>query len=269
MSSAKNYTPLIAVLSFVVLLVCCVGPAALFVFNYGSAQQRVQALINTAAGITPTVRPAAAPAGPLPTFPRPGPTATLEAGWKLYTMPKDGFAIAYPPSWMYQETDPATLQPAIAALKKNNPQMANLLESRQGQIATAGVKYYAIDTGPNSSTGGLITNSNLIHESVNQVYTLDYFVGMSIKQLEDATTMVSKPINHRRLQFPAGEAEEVRYLLNMVNESKQTIKLSTIQYLFLNGKETYTLTFSVSTSLEARYLPAFEKIARTFRYTGY
>ena len=161
------------------------------------------------------------------------------------------------------------LKPAIAALKKNNPQMANLLESRQGQIATVGVKYYAVDTGPNSSASGLITSSNLIHESVTQVYTLDYYAGMSIKQLEDATTMVSKPINHRRLQFPAGEAEEVRYLLNMVNESKQTIKLSTIQYLFLNGKETYTLTFSVSTSLEARYLPAFEKIARTFRYTGY
>lgn len=269
MSTAKNYTPLIAILSFVVLLVCCIGPAGLFVFNYGSAQQRVQALINTASGITPTPRPMATLPGPSPTPTRPSPTATLEAGWKLYSVPKDGFAIAYPSSWTYQETDPATLKPTIAALKKNNPQMANLLESRQGQIATAGVKYYAIDTGPNSSSGGLITNSNLIHESVNQVYTLDYFAGMSVKQLEDATTIVSKPINHRRVQFPVGEAEEVRYLLNMANESKQAVKLSTIQYLFLNGKETYTLTFSVATSLEARYLPVFEKIARTFRYTGY
>lgn len=269
MSTARNYTPLIAILSFVVLLVCCIGPSALLVFNYGSAQQRVQALINTAAGITPTPRPTTTPAGPLPTPTQARPPATLEAGWKLYSMPKDGFAIAYPSNWTYQEIDPATIKSVIATLKKNNPQMANLLESRQGQIASAGVRYFALDFGPNSSANGVTTNSNLIHESVTQVYTLDYYAGMSIKQLEDATTMVSKPINHRRMQFPTGEAEEVRYLLNMTNESKQAVKVSTTQYLFLNGKETYTLTFSVATSLEARYLPVFEKIARSFRYTGY
>lgn len=277
MSDQKNLVLLVVVLSTLVVLVCCIAPGALFLFNYGGARDRVQVLLVSAVPTTPTPRLTATPRGPTPTATRPGPsptptkprpTATLEAGWKLHPMPKDGFAIAYPSTWTFQDIDPATISSVIATLKKNNPQMASLLESQQGQSATAGVKYVAMDSGANSTANGLLTNSNLIHTNVDIAYTLDVAVESSVKEMEQMA-MVSKPIAHRRMQFPAGEAEEIRYTLSMVNASKQTIKVSTTQYLFLNGREVYMLTFSTAPSLETKNLPIFEKIAKTFRFTGY
>lgn len=247
------------------LVLCCLVPAILLYFDVGGAQTRslslADGLLQTRATLA-TRTATRSPATPTKTLP----TATLEAGWKLYPSPKDGFAVAFPKTRSYQDIDPATIKTVIQTLKKNDPRLASVLESQEGQLAAAGIKFYATDFA--SVVGGFATNSNLIHKTETQAFTMDFYVGSSVSQLEGQASLVSKPITHRRLKFPSGDTEDFRFILNMTNASNQPIKIATTQYLFLNGKESYTLTFSCAPSLESQLLTTFEKIGRSFRFVS-
>ncbi len=248
------------------LFVCCLVPVLIVTQLGPDSPVNLSNLPKTFAGLVATPKPTST-RGPTATPTKALPTPTLEAGWKLYPASKDGFAIAYPASWTFQNMEPATLQANIQELKKTNPDWAKVLEGQAGQAATNGVRYFAMDFASNSTSGGLTTNSNIIHTVETQAYTIDYYVGVNVKQLE-SSTLASKPINHRRLNVMAGDIEEVRYTVTMNDANNKPFKIATTQYLFLHGRDSYILTFSVAPAIEARYLPTFEKVARTWRWAG-
>lgn len=238
-------------------LFCCCGPALFIFADVGGSQSFVAGLIPTP-GPTSTPKPTVAPTRPMP-------TTTLESGWKLYPSTKDGFALALPSTWVYQDLDSSTLSAGWQDLKKNNPQLVAMFENQSKQASGQGVKYHAADFGPGSSADGYITNLNVMHSSQSQTFTMDYLVGQSIKALEGMPG-VSKPINHRRIQLPGGETEEFRYVLAVNLDNKQTLKIALTQYAILQGKETCTITFGTPLALDSKYFPIFEKIARTMRW---
>lgn len=239
-----------------ILLFCCGLPVLAIFLDVGGTRAQVLALV-------PAPPPSATPRATL-TPTRVIPTATLEAGWKLYPSPKDGFAMALPSSWVYQELDPATLQQAIQTLKQKNPQMAQTLE-KQGQTLTeAGVRFFAIDGASGSVADGVNTNANVIHLVQPQPITLDFFIARNLPELESQPN-VSKPVRHRRVQLSGIEAEEIRYTTSFILSGNKSSQLATTQYLIVRGKGCYVITFVTAVKLDSKYSPVFEKIAKTFR----
>ncbi|MBI5034900.1 MAG: hypothetical protein HZB51_30615 [Chloroflexi bacterium] len=236
------------------LVFCCGLPVLALALNVGNVQSQLLALIP----------PTGTPRVPL-TPTRPLPTATIENNWKLYPVASDGYAMALPNSWVYQELNAATIDQAIAELKKKNSQLADIMQKQGKQLLASGIKFYAIDGTPGSAIGGSVTNCNIIHQVQPQVFTLDYVLTANLQELEN-TAAVSKPITHKRVQLGAGEAEEVRYVITMAGANNQAVKFSTIQYLLVRGKDNYIVTFGTPPTLESKNVSAFQKIVQTFRY---
>jgi hypothetical protein len=239
-----------------VLIMCCGMPALLVYLDVGGIQAQALALV-------PEMPPTSTPRATL-TPTRVIPTATLEAGWKLYPVPSQGFSMALPSSWAYQELDPATMQQAIQTLKQKNQQMAQTLEKQGQELTKAGVKFFAVDGASGSVADGVSTNVNVIRLAQPQSITLDFFVARNIPELE-AQPNVSKPVKHWRVQLYGIEAEELRYTTSFIFSGTQPTQLGTTQHLIVRGKDCYILTFVTSTKLESKYVPIFEKIAKTFR----
>ena len=233
---------------------CCGLPVLALALNVGDVQSQLLALIPP----TSTPRIPSTPTRPLP-------TATIESNWKLYPVASDGYAMALPNSWVYQELSAATIDQTIAELKKKNSQLADIMQKQGKQLLASGIKFYAIDGAPGSSVGGAVTNCNIIRQVQPQVYSLDYVLTANLQDLEN-TTAVSKPITHKRAQLGVGEAEQVQYVITMTGANNQVVKFSTIQYLLVHGKDTFIITFGTPPTLESKNISVFQKIIQTFRY---
>ena len=86
---------------------------------------------------------------------------------------------------------------------------------------------------------------------------------LSVAQLEGIDSVV-RPIDHARVELPAGPAERMGYTINTKLSSGDALTYSVIQYLVLSGLDEYVLTISCSPSSLGIYAPLFEKIARSF-----
>jgi hypothetical protein len=259
-SQQKNILIFLAIADLI--FVCCLLPAVAFVATQPADADPVQMAMDTAKGFLPATLTPRATSTRTAT---PGPTQTIAPGWKLYSVPKDGYAMALPNSWVYQELDAATIDQMVATLKKQNSPLTQVLETQGKQLIASGIRFYAIDGAAGSTMGGIATNCNIIRHTETQVYSLDYAVTSSINALE-GQSMVVKPITHRRVQLPVGEAEQLRYALNLTLANNQTIKTPITQYLVMRGKDSYIITFTTHSSLDAKYLPTFESIIKTFRF---
>ena len=262
----KNIVQLLLGLNMLVF--CCGAPAALIFFDVGGSQAQAQEWLARGDALLPKRTPAGtrAPANVPANAPtRAVPPPTLEAGWKVYAVAADKFAMALPATWVFQELDAATLQQTIQTMKQKNPQFGQAMEAQSKQLLASGIRFYAVDGAPSASVGGALTNVNVIRTTHTQVYALDYFVTLNLQQLESQSA-VSKPINRRRIQLPVGEAEELRYTLTLTGANNQAVKSMTTQYLILRGKDSYIVTFTCPPTLDAKNFPTFEKIVRTLQW---
>ena len=215
---------------------------------------------------TPTPRPTRVPptATPRPTSTAPVATPTLEAGWVLYEKPADGFAIALPPTWRQIDMDPQTWQASLDAIKAQNPDLAPLLEGQTRSLLEAGIKFFGFDLAPEALATGVATNVNVLIQSLPAEVSLDFYVQLNVGQLENMPSVV-KPVEHRRVQFADGEAEELRYAMNMVAPSGAALTLWTDQYLFVREKQVYVVTCTTSKDAASQYAETFAKIGQSFR----
>jgi len=215
-------------------------------------------------GPAPTATRVPPTATPQPTPTPPVATPTLEAGWVLYEKPADGFAIALPPTWRQIDMDPQTLGASLDAIKAQNPELAPQLEGQARSLLEAGIKFFGFDLAPEALATGAATNVNVLSQSLPAEVSLDFYVQLSVGQLENMSSVV-KPVQQRRVQLAAGEAEELSYAMNMVAPSGAALALWTDQYLFLQGKAVYVITCTTSQETAPKYTEVFANIGRSFR----
>lgn len=165
----------------------------------------------------------------------PSPAESGSAGGTLVTKADAGFAIRLPPGWKEIPLDPADLQAAIEATKKDNPQLAAVL-AQQGQRAVQqGGKLFAVKNGTSGAT-----NLNLIKIPAADA-TLSEVVSGSVQQLAKTGVrdVVSTP-----LTLPAGSATRVTFTLPVNNPSGQAVLLQDTQYYLVEGGQAYVVTFT-------------------------
>jgi hypothetical protein len=255
MSPRQKSTLLLLALANIVLL-CCGTEIALLLLTTPPDQNPWQPVLDAYRSAPPSSAPTAALAV----------TPTLEAGWKLYTVPTDTFALALPPAWKSLPLDPATVAAALGAIGEKNPEFSDALGASNTSAASL-VKFIAVDTAPDGSVGTFSTNINVFHRTQPIAAPLQVYIPISLKALQDLP-YAGRPILHRRVQTLAGEAEEFRYTntLKLINDANVTT--ANRQYLLVRGKELYILSCSAPLKAESRYVPLFEKIAASFRWIG-
>ncbi len=217
-------------------------------------------MIPTSSILPATPSPSATPT-------RTRPTPVLEEGWKVHNVPSLGLAIALPASWEPQELKAATLETTIQALKKKNPLIADALQEQGQQLIVSGVQFFAVDLAPGSGGGQVITNITILRRTQAQEFGFDLDFRANVQQLNNMEG-ATKPVASRRLQTEVGEMGQVRYRMAMTGTNGQPLTSAVTQYMFMLDKQSYLTTFTTLITLEEKYAPIFEKIAKSLRWTN-
>jgi hypothetical protein len=191
-------------------------------------------------------------------------TGKLEDGWVLYKNEASGFAIALPPTWDKIDIDPQTINAAIDDLGDTNPELASFLKGQASSLIASGAKFFGFDGAQDTSKTGFATNVNILVQSMGMEVTLDYYMQVNVAQL-DSTSYVVKPISEQRVEVAAGEAGELRYKLSLTGQAGQPLTVSTLQYIVVDGKKAYVITFTTTSDQEEDYASVFEKIVKSFQ----
>jgi hypothetical protein len=200
---------------------------------------------------------AAAPAKPSST---PSPTPKLEAGWKVYPVSSEGFAVAIPPNWGHIDL---TLTGAdISAAFPDYPQAATFFKQVQ---VNKYIKFFAVDH--QSLATGYATNLNVIRVPLDDTVTsLDQVVAA---ELDTFQKQLKLNPTHRRVHLTAGEAEEFDTNVTVTAGDGTKIPTAIKQYMMLrlgSQEAEYVLSMTSRASQADAYAPTFLKIANAFQY---
>ncbi len=90
--------------------------------------------------------------------------------------------------------------------------------------------------------------------------TLDAWTERTVERLEADARSV-KPVTHRRITLPAGEAEVIRYVTGEgATQGEMTM------YSFVQGADMLALWFIAPSSQAEGYAAVFEEIARSLEF---
>ncbi len=209
---------------------------------------------DTPAGQAPVTTPVTTPAS------LPVPETKTEAGWTVYQVKADGFALSLPASWRYFDLNPATLEQQFEAALKLNPELQGLLGNLKQQIA-AGVKLFAVDE--KGARAGFATNANVSRAPLPPGATLDVVVNELVRTMPKLLN--AQQLTHERVKTGAGDCERFRYKMNIQVGPGQSRLLAVTQFVFIQPGSSYTVTLGTLADQEPQYLATFDKIGQSFR----
>ncbi len=188
----------------------------------------------------------------------------LENGWTQYTLPKDQVRIAFPADWTVVQIDAEFLADALAAVGENNEETAfDFLSSDvMLNMASAGIKFMALDTDPEAITRSTPSTVNLLIIELPIELPFDSWVALNESQLE--TLAQEGTIEMEMLEINGRPSAKFTYIaeINSLGGELDTLQLQ--QYLFKEGDLTYILTMGSEVDLAANYTDLFPEIANTF-----
>ncbi len=215
--------------------------------------------------------PTSSPPTPIPVPPTPTPspipptaTPAIEAGWKVFEKPAAGYAIALPPGWDRLDMDRETWNAFIDDFKQQNPQLATTLEQLRASTQSDAIKFQGVDFSPEAMAVDFATNVNVQRSRLPAQVSLDVFVENSLQELENMMPLAAPP-SRRRVDLPAGEAEEVTYSAQMNMPTGEAEPLTFMQYVLVQGSFAYIITLTTKADLAEKYTPISQKIGQNFR----
>jgi len=200
----------------------------------------------------------------------PAPTSVIVVvpnGWSEYTLPDNGFAISTPTTWQRLPVQKAELDAALQAVRTSNAALAQALGENAEALVQNGVKFWALDLNGEASQADFATNVTVTRQALPNAVSFDTFIAINLKQLEALSSRNSE-IVHERTSIAGQPAERVRYLLTLDRAQAAPMTVAITQYLVLNGRNAFVLTFATRTDLIDKYRSVFDQSAASMRFIG-
>lgn len=188
-------------------------------------------------------------------------------GWSEYAMPENGFAISVPTTWQRLPVRLPELDAALGAIRQTNPGLGSALGENARTLLANGVKFWAFDLDAENAQATFATNVTVTRQALPNPVSFDTFVAINLNQLNALSTRSSDIVNERTTL--AGQpAERVRYLLTFNRDEGDPVTAAITQYLVLNERGAFVLTYATRTDLLEKYRPIFEQSAASLRFIG-
>lgn len=200
----------------------------------------------------------------------PAPTSVIVVvpnGWSEYAVPENGFALSVPTTWQRLPVKQQELDAALQTVRASNPELANALGENAPTLFANGVKFWAFDLNPASQQGEFATNVTVTRQALPNAVSFETFVTINLNQLNALATRNSDIVNDRT-SLAGQPAERVRYLLRLERENQEPLTAAITQYLVLNGRNAFVLTYATRTDLVETYRATFEQSAASLRFMG-
>jgi hypothetical protein len=246
---------------FLVLAALC--PLCAFAYRF-----TINVAPNTLPGPEPifTLVPAVGEIG----FATPAPTQVVVVvpnGWAEYAVPESGFALSIPTSWQRLSVKSQELDAALQTVRASNPELADALGANAATLLQNGVKFWAYDISPEMQQTSFATNVTVTQQALPNPISFDTFVSINLNQLNTLSTRNSNIVNER-IALAGQPAERVRYLLTLNAEQGAPLTAAITQYLVMNGRSAYVLTYATRADLADNYRGVFEESAVSLRFIG-
>jgi len=188
-------------------------------------------------------------------------------GWSEYAVPENGFALSVPTTWQRLPVKNQELVAALQTIRGSNPELAQQLGANAETLLASGVKFWAFDLNAETQQAGFATNVTVTRQALPNPVSFETFVSINLNQLNALTTRNSDIVNDR-VTIAGQPAERVRYLLALNPEDGAPITAAITQYLVVNGRSAYVITFATRTDLSEKYRAVFEQSAASLRFIG-
>lgn len=188
-------------------------------------------------------------------------------GWSEYAMPENGFAISVPTAWQRLPVKTQELDAALGTIRQTNPDLANALGENAQALLANGVKFWAFDVSADNNQAPFATNLTVTRQPLPNPVSFDTFVALNLSQLNSLRTRNSEIVNERT-SLAGQPAERVRYLLTFERDEGDPVTAAITQYLVLNERGAFVLTYATRTDLTDQYRPIFDQSANSLRFIG-
>lgn len=199
-------------------------------------------------------------------FASPTPTTfvvVLPNGWAEHSVGDEGFAISIPTTWQRLPVKPEELAAALESMRQSNPEMAQVLGSNGVSLMQNGVKFWAFDLDPEGMKSNFATNVTVTRQILPNPVSFDTFVAVNLSQLNALASRTGEVVSER-IAIGGLAAQRVRYRLSLDVGGSATMA-SITQYLVLNGRDAYVLTYATRGDLTEKYQRVFEQSAQSLR----
>ena len=208
-----------------------------------------------------TVTPTLTPTPTATSTPTPTPTATatmtpfpVPAGWKGYTL--SGFYVALPEPWKSVDVDRQGMDAILGMLKGFNTKWAQSVTSMfSSETLQKALKFWAMDTVP---AGSGYASANVTFQSAPYALNTDDLCS----QMPAAYRQLGVDVIDSQCGSRINEMDFDRFTTRL---RAGAIDLKEFQYVFVDGRNLWSLTFSVDTTQWTEYETLFDTIAHSFR----
>jgi hypothetical protein len=192
---------------------------------------------------------------------KPVPEEKDDNEWPLYKVAAEGFSISLPSAWRQFDMSPGSFEKMMKDVTRQNPQFEQLAGNLRQKVA-AGIKFFGFDE--TSVKTGNMTNVSVIRLANPIEISLDQVVEGNIQEFNKLPA-IAKPVPHSRVKTALGEGERFKFVMPVVDPRGRTISTTITMYIFVSGKDNYTVTMTCLTDRDAEYSTTFDKIGQSFR----
>ncbi len=192
---------------------------------------------------------------------------TLNDGYSQYSYKDAGFSVSLPLNWEHLDISADDLDQILSYANETNPQLGDIYSSTYlRSLAAAGIKFMAVDTSVDSLSAGIPTSVNILVSGLPIEISFDDYVEINILQLRN---MLGENllILHERVPISNLEAEKITYELEINDVFGKSHIVVFNQFLMLQGKTQYVLTFGTVKELFGANKAIIADIVQSFELT--
>jgi len=191
----------------------------------------------------------------------------LDDGFLHYSYKDAGFSVSLPDNWEHLDLSAGDLDQILSYANETNPQLGDIYSSTYlRSLAAAGIKFMAVDTSVDSLSAGIPTSVNILVSELPIEIAFDDYIEINIQQLRN---MLSENLLIRQERVPISitEAEKITYELEMNDVFGKSHMVVFNQFLMLQGKTQYVLTFGTVKEFSGANEAVISDIVQSFEIT--
>lgn len=187
-------------------------------------------------------------------------SGAIPAGWTTHDLTSEGFRLGLPPEW--QEVSPGDVDSSLAELRRDNPDLAELLEGQLAGSLSELVRFFAFDTHSPTLAEEFATNVNVVVEPLPAGVDFPQYLDANLSQLRQVPG-VTVALDDDNVALPGGRAAVIKSVFTL-NSPTGPRAIAVTQYLLLAGSRGFILSMTTTPEHEPTYGSVWEQIAKTF-----
>lgn len=189
--------------------------------------------------------------------------AALPADWQRIDLPQAQLAL--PPQWAVVAAEDIDLSGTIEEAAAQNPELQALLERGQAELVAGTVQLIAYDLDPASlEAAAYPANLRIGRQTYPEAPALAAVSDVNEQELKSDPSF--QEVQRAPVELSGRAATRLTSKLPINDSTGNPLNLALEQYLLIDDKDVYIISFTLPTEQQARYRSNIDQILATLRF---